>query len=361
MKRQMREFEIGVKNTEEDADEEIIHIQVDYEKRLQSEQETNSRVTAENSLLRKKFTSFQKEISDYRADLQKTYDNEKKLYKVITNLEKDIAVLKKEVEDRDEAIDDKEKRIYDLKKKNQELDKFKFVLDNKIVEMKHQIEPRDETIRTLNQQIKEMDDEIQGYHDLTQKKEHNIKQLKEKLKTSEALLGQEKETSFLVKLVAERIKDAVYASVQNHGGDIKAMHSDMIQIYQKFCKPDEEALHKRKIQAEHKGDSESNDELTRHRTHLEKTISTLRRKVSKNEETAKSGQGKFMVENSKLLNELNLMRKSNISLMRKLKDYQTIMNSSNPPTTSAKVKEVSGETEKERAAVSLPPIAADTN
>ena len=44
---------------------------------------------------------------------------------------------------RDETIADKEKRIFDLKKKNQELEKFKFVLDYKIKELKKQIEPRE--------------------------------------------------------------------------------------------------------------------------------------------------------------------------------------------------------------------------
>ena len=52
--------------------------------------------------------------------------------------------------ERDDTIQEKEKRIYDLKKKNQELEKFKFVLDYKIKELKKQIEPRERDIR--NQQ-----------------------------------------------------------------------------------------------------------------------------------------------------------------------------------------------------------------
>jgi len=49
-----------------------------------------------------------------------------------------------------------EKRIYDLKKKNQELEKFKFVLDYKIKELKKQIEPREKDIRQMKQQISEV-------------------------------------------------------------------------------------------------------------------------------------------------------------------------------------------------------------
>ena len=38
---------------------------------------------------------------------------------------------------------EKEQRIYELKKKTQELEKFKFVLDYKIKELKHDIGPRE--------------------------------------------------------------------------------------------------------------------------------------------------------------------------------------------------------------------------
>ena len=46
-----------------------------------------------------------------------------------------------EIKSRDETIGEKEKRIYELKKKNQELEKFKFVLDYKIKELKKQVPP----------------------------------------------------------------------------------------------------------------------------------------------------------------------------------------------------------------------------
>lgn len=54
------------------------------------------------------------------------------------------------------SIADKERQIYELKKKNQELEKFKFVLDFKIKELKQQIEPREAEIGTMKKQIKEV-------------------------------------------------------------------------------------------------------------------------------------------------------------------------------------------------------------
>ena len=51
---------------------------------------------------------------------------------------------------------EKDKRIFDLRKKNQELEKFKFVLDYKIVELRKQIEPKEQGIVELRTQIEVM-------------------------------------------------------------------------------------------------------------------------------------------------------------------------------------------------------------
>lgn len=66
---------------------------------------------------------------------------------IIYGLEKDVMDIKKEIQERDQTIEEKEKRIFQLKGKNQELEKFKFILDFKIKELKSQIEPRERTIQ----------------------------------------------------------------------------------------------------------------------------------------------------------------------------------------------------------------------
>jgi len=50
-------------------------------------------------------------------------------------------------------VGEKDKRIYELKKKNTELEKFKFVLDYKIKELKRQIEPRENEIADMRTQV----------------------------------------------------------------------------------------------------------------------------------------------------------------------------------------------------------------
>ncbi|GCB74184.1 hypothetical protein scyTo_0003271 [Scyliorhinus torazame] len=156
-RQQIKEADETKKQIEEDADREIQDIKIKYERNLRDEKEANLRLKGETGIMRKKFTSLQKEIEDKQGEIEKLKSEHQKLHGVIRSLEKDIQGLKKEILERDETIQDKEKRIYDLKKKNQELEKFKFVLDYKIKELKRQIEPRENDIKEMKEQIQQFE------------------------------------------------------------------------------------------------------------------------------------------------------------------------------------------------------------
>lgn len=72
------------------------------------------------------------------------------------DLKQNIASQQLELSEREATIRDKDKRIHDLKKKTQELEKFKFVLDYKIKELKRDIGPRGDTIDGLKEQTNKM-------------------------------------------------------------------------------------------------------------------------------------------------------------------------------------------------------------
>jgi len=69
-----------------------------------------------------------------------------------------------EILERDTMIGDKEKKIYSLKKKTQELEKFKFVLDYKIKELKRDIHPRGMEITRLKKETNDMDKRLRHYN-----------------------------------------------------------------------------------------------------------------------------------------------------------------------------------------------------
>merc|ERR1711900_53139 len=81
----------------------------------------------------------------------------------IDALNKEKESNEKEIRERDKTIADKVQRIFDLKKQNQELEKFKFVLDYKIKELKAQIDPKNEDIAGMKQRIHAMDQELEEY------------------------------------------------------------------------------------------------------------------------------------------------------------------------------------------------------
>ena len=70
-------------------------------------QETIQKLRNETGIMRKKFTSLQKEIDERKEEIRKHQAEIAKLNGVIRNLEKDIAGLKKEIQERDETIQDK--------------------------------------------------------------------------------------------------------------------------------------------------------------------------------------------------------------------------------------------------------------
>jgi len=61
-------------------------------------------------------------------------------------------------------IGEKEDQIYKLKKKTQELEKFKFVLDYKIKELKFEIQPREAEISSLRDSTNDMDRSLKKFN-----------------------------------------------------------------------------------------------------------------------------------------------------------------------------------------------------
>ena len=97
IKKHLLEYEETTRETEQDADSEIVELRHRYEKKLKEEKEIVMRLKGENGIMRKKFNSLQNEIDTHKSEITKMYNEEKKLHSVIKSLEKDIAGLKKEV------------------------------------------------------------------------------------------------------------------------------------------------------------------------------------------------------------------------------------------------------------------------
>lgn len=299
-RQQLREYEETKKQIEEDADREILDIKNKYERKLREEKEANLRLKGETGIMRRKFTSLQKEIEEHKTEIQRLHGEETKLHGVIKSLEKDIYGLKKEIQERDETIQDKEKRIYDLKKKNQELEKFKFVLDYKIKELKKQIEPRENDIKAMKEQIQEMESELERFHKQNTGLELNIAELRLKLKATEKELYQERQRVHDIEAVVKRFK----TDLHNAAGfiqDPKKLKDHVKELYGKYVNND--------TPEQASVDADIQKEYARQREHLERSVSSLRKKLAKDTEIHQADNVRVMQENVTLIKEINDLRR----------------------------------------------------
>ncbi|KAJ3363138.1 Cilia- and flagella-associated protein 57 [Allomyces javanicus] len=330
MRQQIKEFDETNRETEEDADQEILLIKHKYEKRLREEREVGLRLKGENGIMKKKFNTLNSEIEAHKGEIQRMFQEEKKLQSIIKSLEKDIAGLKKEIQERDETIQDKEKRIYDLKKKNQELEKFKFVLDYKIKELKKQIEPREQDIMNMSEQIKKMDEELSTYNKSNTSLDLLIGDLKLQLRAAEKQVQIEKSKVKYFNLIVKKFKADLNECVQ-HIQDPKPLKGRVKALYQHYCNlgppenaevPVLEATAGAAAAAGNGtrdgagdefnvvvGESEAQSEAIRQRQYLERTIAGLRKAVAKDQSRHKADHVKIMQENVALIREINQLRK----------------------------------------------------
>lgn len=296
-----REFEETKKQIEEDADREIQDVKIKYERRLREERETALRLKGENGIMRKKFSSLQKDIEERAADIEKMRLEQQKLQGVIKSLEKDIQGLKREIQERDETIQDKEKRIYDLKKKNQELEKFKFVLDYKIKELKKQIEPRENEIKEMKEQIQEMEAELERFHKQNTQLDLNITELKQKLKATDREMQRERQKVRDVEAEVKRFKTDLHNCV-GFIQEPKKLKDSIRELYTKYVQESDAA--------EIVGiDADIQREYARQREHLERSLSTLQKKLAKDTEIHRVDNVRIMQENVTLIKEINELRR----------------------------------------------------
>ncbi|KAF5403160.1 cilia- and flagella-associated protein 57 [Paragonimus heterotremus] len=306
IREQTMEYDVTKRLIEEDADREILETKIRYERRLREEREANARLKGESGIMKKKFSSLQKEIDEHREELKKYHIETQKLNSVIRHLEKDIQGLRKEIQERDETIQDKEKRIYDLKKKNQELEKFKFVLDYKIKELKKQIEPRENDIKNYKEQIQEMEAELERFHKQNGQLEITIAELKQKHKSVENELIQERQATRDVEAMVRRFKTDLFNCV-GLIQDPKALKSSIVALYKKHIHED---LSVQTVKAgDATVDADIQKEFARQREHLERSVTGLRKKLAKDSELHRIGYVRIMQENVTLIGEINNLRR----------------------------------------------------
>lgn len=112
--------------------------------------------------------------------------------------------------------------IYGLKKKTQELEKFKFVLDYKIKELKRDIAPREAEIGKLSEQTNEMDNQLRIFNTVNSQLGFTVNELRERQEEMQELIKNSRTTIRKNDIHIQGFKNAVYWVVQ-HADDYEQL------------------------------------------------------------------------------------------------------------------------------------------
>jgi len=284
---------------EQDADREIEELKEMYEAKLAAEKDEKVRLRGQAGIHRKHYDDLKRQMKKKEEDVKNQYEKNRKADERIVTLLKDKDSNEKEIRERDKTIADKEHRIYDLKKQNQELEKFKFVLDYKIKELKAQIDPKNDDISSMKTQIQAMDGELDGYMRKNKQLALDISQLQmkqralqEEIKTQKRRL---KDDVALIKRFKLDLSDCMQST-----NDPKQLKEVMTSLYRKYVQSRPKTVDL---------DTDMHKEYNRQRDFLEKSVDSLKRKLEKDSQVHRIDNMRIMQENVSLIREINDLRR----------------------------------------------------
>lgn len=216
----------------------------------------------------------------------------------------DRATLNHELQERDRTIGEKEQRIYELKKQNQELEKFKFVLDYKIKQLKALIDPKTRDIREMQAQIQAMDSELVDYHRQGKLSAMELGQLKLKHKALRDEINSQRQQIAQGEHRMRRLQLDIYECMQ-HVQDPNKLKERVTALYRKHLTSE---LRPAEV------DTDILKEQTRQREYLEKSVECLKKRLGKDSEMHRQDNVKLMQENAALICEINDLRKEVLAL-----------------------------------------------
>merc|ERR1712003_564938 len=236
----------------------------------------------------------EEELRQYQEEARKKQER-------IDQLQKEKDHNLKEIKDRDRTIGDREGKIYDLKKQNQELEKFKFVLDYKIRELKKQIEPRENDIKAMKDQIQEMDTELERYNKNNTALDLKIEESKQKLKANKEEMAVQRQKVHDMEAELKRFRTDVSNCVQ-HIQDPQKLKTKIVELNKKYVQS-EQAVEAAGM------DVDIQKEYARQRDHLERSVASFRKKLAKDQQIHRADNVRIMQENVSLIKEINDLRR----------------------------------------------------
>ena len=203
------------------------------------------------------------------------------------------------INEKDTIIGDHEKRIYLLKKKTQELEKFKFVLDYKIKELKREIAPRGMEITRLRKETNDMDKNLRHYNKINANLGYIVDDLRTRQDHMQVLIKNNRSKIRSNDIIINGYKNAVYWVVQ-YIDDFDQLKNVVNKNLYPFVKDQE----MKNVDI----DPDIKKEYENQRRYLENAQNSLKKRLAREQDAHKQDNMNIMKENIKLIRMIAELR-----------------------------------------------------
>lgn len=186
-----------------------------------------------------------------------------------------------------------------LKKKTQELEKFKFVLDYKIKDLKKDIAPREQEINELKDSTENMDASLKECNDINSSLGFTVDDLRNRQEEMTEMIRASRTKIRKNDIIINDFKNKVYLVVQyidDHDQLKRAVHNQLFPLVQGSKIKNVEI------------DPDIKKEYVNQKKYLESSHHSLQKRLEKEDQIHKQDNLNVMGENQKLIEEINNLR-----------------------------------------------------
>lgn len=180
-----------------------------------------------------------------------------------------------------------------MKKKTQELEKFKFVLDYKIKELKRDIAPREMEITRLKKETNDMDKNLKHYNKINANLGYIVDDLRTRQEHMQALIKKNRTKIRSNDIFIKSFKNAVYKTVQ-YIDDYEELKRE---VTQNLIDPYTEKQQEKNVEI----DPDIKKEYENQKRYLENSVNSLKKRLEKETQIHKEDNMNIMRENIKLI------------------------------------------------------------
>jgi len=268
----------------------------------------------ENGHMRKKEEDLHRKIVEQNDNIATYEQREKELRDKKEKLDDIIRQHRAEIEKRGVEITKHETHIYDLKKENHELEKYKFVLDYQIKDLKKDIEPKDTEIANMKLSVAKMGQWLEEKHQENEKWNDTKAKLDESLKKKQKEILKQRTVHRRMRMELENLARGLHKLVRLIQ-DPTALRQGTIQLYRQHVP--EHSIQAAEI------DPDVAKEYKRQRQFLDKSVDVLKRKLGRDMKSRRNDNMRIMQDNVALIKEINNLRKE-IKRMRQVQRHKDL-------------------------------------